>query len=69
MAKVHRLNGYDDLSIIDNFAQKFGQNPDWVYDHTSFGTVINFAALWKEKEEYSERFNFIWQEVNQPPRK
>ena len=52
MAKAHRLNPYNDLSLISNYAAKFGLDPDWVYDHTSFGTIISFATMWKESDEY-----------------
>lgn len=68
MAKVHRLNGYDDLSLIDRYAQKFGLDPDVVYDKTSFGTIINFAAMWHAMDEYNERFQFIWSEINSLPK-
>lgn len=69
MAKVHKLRGFDDLDLIDEYASRFGLDPDWVYDHTSFGTIINFAEKWKEQAEFRERFNFIWQEINTSPSK
>lgn len=69
MAKVHRLNGFDDLSLIDQYAQKFGLDPDWVYNHTPFGTLMNFVVMWKEQAEYNERFQFIWHEINNVPSK
>lgn len=67
LAKVHRLNPYDDLSLIGTYAERFGQDPDWVYDNTSFGTIINFAIMWKETSEYNERFQHIWQEIHTAP--
>lgn len=67
MAKVHKLNGFDDLSLIDAYAARFSQDPDKVYNETSFGTIINFAIMWKEKSEFDERFNFVWHEVNSNP--
>lgn len=66
MAKVQRLNPFDDLSLIDRFAQKFGLNPDQVYLDSSFNTVINFAVMWKEMDEYNERFSYIWSEIQTP---
>jgi hypothetical protein len=69
LAKVNRLQGYDDLSLIDRYAQRFGLDPDWVYDNTSFGTIINFAVLWKESDEYQERFSYIWSEIHTTPSK
>lgn len=69
LAKVNRLNGFDDLSLIDRYAQKFGLNPDWVYENTSFGTIINFAIMWKEQDEYHERFTYIWHEIHNTPKK
>lgn len=69
MAKVGRLNPFDDLSIIGRYAQRFGLDPDWVYNNTSFGTITNFMIMWKEEDEYSERFNFIWHEIHSAPTK
>lgn len=69
MARVNRLHSFEDLSLIDTYAARFGRDPDWVYDHTSFGTIINFAVMWKEQSEFNERFNFIWQEVHTTPTK
>jgi len=69
LAKVGRLAQFDDLDLIDVYAQKFGLDPDYVYDNTSFETVISFLTKWKEEAEYRERFNFIWQEINAKPTK
>lgn len=69
MAKVEKLNGFDDLELIDRYATRFGLDPDWVFDHTSFGTIMNFAVKWKLEEEYRERFNFIWHEIHMNPQK
>lgn len=69
LAKVHLLNAYDDLDFIDQYAARFGQDPDWVYDNISFGTIVNFAVKWKLQAEYQERFQFIWSEIHQTPTK
>jgi len=69
MAKSRRLSIFDDLSIIGKYAQKFGRDPDYVYDNTSFGTIAEFMRMWKEEEEYNERFQFIWHEINTVPTK
>lgn len=64
MARVNLLNGFDDLSMIDTFARRFSQHPDEVCDNTPFGTVVNFLEMWKEQDEYQERFNFFWQDAH-----
>lgn len=69
MAKAGRLSIFDDLSIIGKYSQKFGRDPDYVYDNTSFGTIAEFSRMWKEEEEFSERFQFIWNEINSVPAK
>jgi hypothetical protein len=69
LAKVGRLVKFDDLSLIERYASKFGVDPDWVYDNTSFGTIANFAIMWKEMDEYQERYQYIWAEINTPPTK
>lgn len=67
MAKAHRLNAYNDLSLIGGYAAKFGLDPNWVLDNTDFGTITEFAKMWKEQEEYQERFSSIWHEINAVP--
>ena len=69
MAKVHKLRPFADLALIGNFAAKFGLDPDWVYYNTSFGTIINFAEMWKEESEFEERYQFIWSEIHNVPKK
>lgn len=66
LAKVNRIARFDDLHLIERYATKFGLDPDWVYDNTSFGTIWNFLIMWHEFEEYQERFQEIWQGINAP---
>lgn len=64
MAKVQRLIPFSDLSLIGEYGERFGKDPDLdVFPYVSFGTVIAFATMWKEKGEYHERFNYIWRET------
>jgi hypothetical protein len=67
LAKVNRLYPFDDLSLIDKYARRFGLDPDWVYHNTAFGTITGFHVMWKEQEEYQERFEHIYREVNTAP--
>lgn len=69
LAKVHTLRPFHDLDFIDQYATRYGLDPDWVYDHTSFGTIMNFAYKWKLENEYRERFEFIWNEIHNPTKK
>lgn len=55
-AGVDRLLKFSDLSIIGTFAEKFSQDPDWVYENTSFDTIMNFIYMWKEQADYQERY-------------
>jgi hypothetical protein len=57
---VGRLSPFADLSLINKFAERFGLDPDEVYNK-SFDTVMNLHWLWKEQEEYQERYNEIEQ--------
>jgi len=66
LAKVNKLSPFNDLSLIEKYATKFGQDPDWVYNNTSFGTIVNFAIMWKETQEFDERFQYIWHEIHTP---
>lgn len=69
LAKVHILAQFDDLDLIEQYAAKFGQDPDWVYYHKDFETIMSFAIKWKEEAEYRERFNVIMEDVMKPPKK
>mgnify|MGYP003575125324 CR=1 FL=1 len=69
MARVNLLNGFDDLHLIGRFAEKFSRHPDDVYDNTSLGTLFNFMVMWKEQDEYHERFQFFWDDVHKIPQK
>lgn len=66
MARVQRLSRFDDLDIVERYAAKFGQDADWVYDHTSFGTITNFLVKWKEQDEFNERFQYFWEDHHKP---
>lgn len=63
MAQSRRLIPYDDLSLIGGYAERFGLDPDMVFSKKSFHTVVNFHAMWKETDEYQERYNYIWKEL------
>lgn len=55
--------------MIDEFAEHFGLDPDFVFSKKSFATVTNFLIKWKEQAEYNERFNYLWGELNSNPGK
>lgn len=42
--------------MVGDFAERFGLDPDFVYTHTSFDTIANFAIAQKEKSEYDDRY-------------
>lgn len=63
MAEVRRLRPYDDLSMIGKYAERFGLDPDHVFAHTRFDTLMAFMAMWKEEEEYKERYEHLYTEV------
>ena len=63
MAMVTRLNPFEDLSLVGNHAERFGIDPDKVFTKCSMETVIAFAVEQKEKQEFRERFNSIWQGI------
>ncbi len=69
LAKVHKLNPYDDLDLIDQYATRYGLDPDWVFYNSQFDSVIAFLVKWKEEFEYRERFQAIWEEIHNTPSK
>lgn len=64
LAKVTRLLPFEDLSLVGNHAERFAMNPDEVFWKVSMETVIAFAVEHKERHEFRERFNDIWQSIN-----
>lgn len=69
MAEVRRLKPFDDLSLVGRYAERFGLDPDHVFSNTSFNTIIGFAHMWKEVDEYHERYSFIYNELTKPDKK
>lgn len=63
MAQVYKLQKFDDLSLIGQYAERFGLDPDEVFWRTSFETIINFLWMWKEGAEYQERYQYIYGEL------
>lgn len=60
MAKVENLTRFSDLSLILQYATKFGMDPDEVFWKVSFEMVINVLTYYKEVDEYHERYSHIW---------
>lgn len=58
LANVAKLSPFADLSLINKFAKEFGLDPDAVYNK-SFDTVMNIHWLWKEQDEFQERYQEI----------
>lgn len=55
MAKVERLEGLFDLSLIDRFAHRYGRLPREILSERT-DDVLPFIFLWKEQDEYRERY-------------
>lgn len=66
LAEVWRLRAFDDLDLIERYAEKFGQDPDEVYAKTRFDTLIAFCVKWKESDEYRERYQHMYSELTKP---
>jgi len=64
LAKVTRLIPFEDLSLVGNHAERFSMNPAKVFTKCSFEDVIAFAVENKERQEFRERFNNLWQGIN-----
>lgn len=69
IAEVWRLNAFDDLSLIGRYAEKFGRDPDDVFYHSRASTVLGYAVMWKEMDEYQDRFYHLYQELTKPDQK
>lgn len=57
---------YDDLQLIGKYGERFGKDPDLeVFGRVSFATIIAFNEMWKEVEEYHERYSYIYSTTQQ----
>lgn len=56
LADVQRLKKFNDLSIIGRYAERFGKDPDQVFNESITSTVLAFTEMWKESEEFHDRF-------------
>lgn len=54
-----RVERHHDLNLIEAFAERFGLDPDYVYENKSFDTVILFNEKWKDQAEYQERYHAV----------
>ena len=68
MAKVSRLYGYADLSLVVHYARQFGLDPDEVFWRTEMRSLVNIMALTKEEDEYNERYSDIYRKINEDGR-
>lgn len=41
--------------MIDQFASRFGLDPDWVINNKSFDTVVDFMVKWKKEQLFQNR--------------
>ena len=64
LADSTKLDEVFEVSIIDRYAQKYGMDPDVVYQK-EFDTVFLFIDLWKREGEYGERYRKAEKELTQ----
>ncbi len=70
MANVQKLEPYNDLSIIGKYVERFPfAGPDEIFATEAADTVLTFSAMWKEKEEFHDRFRFYFNKLKDPPTK
>lgn len=65
MAEVGRLKPFEYLEMIGSFAERFGLDPDLVYQKSSFETVTNFLLSWRSKLEFDDRFAEVQRLLNE----
>ncbi len=58
IAEANKLDRLFELSLIDTFAERYKLHPDVVFN-TSFDTLINFADLWNERNNYFDRYREV----------
>lgn len=69
MAKPERLQPFGDLRLINDFCERFGQDPDRVFVETSFNTIMYFEYMDKERKEYRERFQYLYNKILETEKK
>lgn len=50
--------------MIGKYGSTFGKEPDWVFDNVKAGTFRAFIGMWKEQDEFEERFSDIYKKLN-----
>lgn len=66
LAKVERLNRFSDGDLIDAYAERYGKDPDLeVFPFVRFDTLMFFAEMHKEKQDYRDRFQDVWKRLTQ----
>jgi len=51
------------LTLVTNHGERFSIEPDKVFSKCRFDTVIACAAELKERNEFKERFQYIYHNV------
>lgn len=64
MAKSAFVGRHGALALIAQYAKEFGLDPDDVFASSQFGTVTSFLIYFKDRDEYNERYSYIWQTIN-----
>jgi hypothetical protein len=59
------LSGYGDVNLLETYAERFGLDPDYVYNNVSFDTVIMFHVKWKRERDFEERKNELERMMNE----
>ena len=62
MAKFSKLEPFFDLALIDRYAERYGRLPREILQERT-DDVLPFLLLWKEQDEYKQRFQMAEQEL------
>lgn len=63
LAEVHLLDKHAALSLPEQYAAKFGQDPDEVWAK-EFDDVMVWIYRWKDVGEYTERYRLVEKSIN-----
>jgi hypothetical protein len=64
LAKMAFVARHGALSLIAQYCEAFGRDPDEVFASTPMGTVTGFLIYFKDRDEYNERYAHIWRTIN-----
>jgi hypothetical protein len=67
--ELKKLSRYADVELIENYAERFSQDPNHVEANVDFDTIIMFNVKWKRQGEFQQKKANLERMMSNPPMK